>query len=148
MLCGSGIARAPRYQGLMNPTPHKWEGNIMQSSFRPATRRKWLGEQSEGDRRDGDLKLGWTKPLPSAWPMGIDCWPVFGRGAPGVGSERVGLLCRIAVPGVTYEGVGVMRSVPQIFFGMSRLATLLLSLGSAKLVQHGWISMQKQSSSS
>jgi hypothetical protein len=29
----------------------------MQSSFRPATRRKWLGEQSEGDRRDGDLKL-------------------------------------------------------------------------------------------
>src|SRR6202023_3342339 len=76
----------------------------MQSSFRPATRRKWLGEQSEGDRRDGDLKLGWTKPLPSTWPMGIDCWPVFGRGAPGVGSERVGLLCRIAVPGVTYEG--------------------------------------------
>jgi hypothetical protein len=41
-----------------------------------------------------------------------------------------------------------LRSVPQIFFGMSRLATLLLSLGSAKLVQHGWISMQKQSSSS
>ena len=36
----------------------------MQSSFRPATRRKWLGEQPEGDRRDGDLKLGWTKPLP------------------------------------------------------------------------------------
>ena len=80
--------------------------------------------------------------------MGIDCWPVFGRGAPGVGSKRVGLLCRIAVPGVTYEGVVVLRSVPQIFFGMSRLATLLLSLGSAKLVQHGWISMQKQSSSS
>ena len=120
----------------------------MQSSFRPATRRKWLGEQSEGDRRDGDLKLGWTKPLPSAWPMGIDCWPVLGRGARGVGSERVGLLCRIAVPGVTYGGVGVMRSVPQIFFGISRLATLLLSLGSAKLVQHGWIWMQKQSSSS
>jgi len=120
----------------------------MQSIFRPASRRKTLGEQSEGGRRDGGLKMGWTKPLPSAWPMGIDCWPVFGRGAPGVGSERVGLLCRIAVPGVTYEGVGVMRSVPQIFFGMSRLATLLLSLGSAKLVQHGWISMQKQSSSS
>ena len=28
LLCGLGIARAPRYQGLMNPTPHKWEGNI------------------------------------------------------------------------------------------------------------------------
>ena len=52
------------------------------------------------------------------------------------------------MPGVTYEGVVVLRSVPQIFFGMSRLATLLLSLGSAKLVRHGWISMQKQSSSS
>jgi hypothetical protein len=60
----------------------------------------------------------------------------------------VGLLYRIAVPEVTYEDVGVMRPVPQIFFGMSRLATLLLSLGSAKLVQHGWISMQKRSSSS
>ena len=33
------------------------------------------------------------------------------------------------MPGVTYEGVVVLRSVPQIFFGMSRLATLLLSLG-------------------
>jgi hypothetical protein len=52
------------------------------------------------------------------------------------------------VPGVTYEGVGGMRSVAQIFFGMSRLATLLLSLGSAKLVQHGWISIRKQSSPS
>ena len=41
-----------------------------------------------------------------------------------------------------------MRAVPQIFFEMSRLATLLLSLGSAKLVQNGWISMQMRSSSS
>ena len=29
-----------------------------------------------------------------------------------------------------------MRSVPQVFFGMTRLATLLLSLGPAKLVRH------------
>jgi hypothetical protein len=64
--------------------------------------------------------------------MGTDCWPIFGRWAPGVGSKRVGLLCRIAVPGVTYEGVVVLRSVPQIFFGMSRLATLLLSLGRSR----------------
>ena len=49
--------------------------------------------------------------------MGIDCRSVFGRGAAGVESECVGLLYRIAVPEVTYEGVGVMRAVPQIFFG-------------------------------
>ena len=53
------------------------------------------GSGLESSRRmiavDGGLKLGWTKPLPSAWPMGIDCWPVLGRGAHGAGSdERVG----------------------------------------------------------
>ena len=37
---------------------------------------------------------------------------------------------------MTYDGVGGMRSVPQVFFGMTRLATLLLSLGLAKLVRH------------
>ena len=47
------------------------------------------------------------------------------------------------LPAVTYDGVGGMRSVPQIFFGMSRLATLLLSLGSAKLVRHSWIWISK-----
>ena len=35
----------------------------MQSIFRPAARRETLGEQSEGGRRDGGLKMGWTKPL-------------------------------------------------------------------------------------
>ena len=29
LLCGPGFARVPHYQGLMNPTPHKWEGHIM-----------------------------------------------------------------------------------------------------------------------
>jgi len=53
----------------------------MQSIFRPAARRETLGEQSEGGRRDGGLKMGWTKPLPSAWPMGIDCLPDLGRGS-------------------------------------------------------------------
>src|SRR6266481_8087342 len=52
---------------------------IMQSIFRPASRRETLGEESEGGRRDGGLKMGWTKPLPSAWPMGIDCLPDLGR---------------------------------------------------------------------
>ena len=54
------------------------------------------------------------------------------------------MLCRIVVPGATYEGVGAMRSLPQIFLRMSRLATLLLSLGSAKLVQRGWISIRNK----
>jgi hypothetical protein len=27
---------------------------------------------TKGDRRDAGLKMGWTKPLPGAWPMGID----------------------------------------------------------------------------
>jgi len=41
------------------------------------------------------------------------------------------MLCGIAVRAVTYGDVGGMRFVPQIFFGMTRLATLLLSLGPA-----------------
>ena len=63
----------------------------MQSIFRPAARRETLGEQSEGGRRDGGLKMGWTKLLPSAWPMGIDCLPDLGRGSDVARSdERVG----------------------------------------------------------
>jgi hypothetical protein len=52
------------------------------------------------------------------------------------------------VPAVTYDGVGAMKSVPQFFFGMIRLATLLPSLGWAKLVQRSWIWIPKQSSPS
>ena len=44
----------------------------MQSIFRPASRRERLGEHPKGDRRDGGLKMGWTKPFGRAWPMGID----------------------------------------------------------------------------
>jgi hypothetical protein len=28
-----------------------------------------LGMDVRGDRRGGGLKMGWTKPLPSAWPI-------------------------------------------------------------------------------
>jgi hypothetical protein len=46
---------------------------------------------TRGDRRDGGLKMGWTKPLPRAWPMGIDCRLDLGRGSDGPGSdERAG----------------------------------------------------------
>ena len=58
------------------------------------------------------------------------------------------MLCGIAVRAVTYDDVGGMRSVRQIFFGMTRLATLLPSLGWAKLVRQSWIWIRKQSSPS
>jgi hypothetical protein len=35
----------------------------MQSIFRPASRRVRLEEHTKADRRDGGLKMGWTKPL-------------------------------------------------------------------------------------
>jgi hypothetical protein len=56
------------------------------------------------------------------------------------------MLCGMAVRAVTYDEVGVMKSVPQIYFGMIRLATLFPSLGWAKLVRHSWIWIPKQSS--
>ena len=62
--------------------------------------------------------------------------------------ERVERLCGIAVPAVTYIGVGGMRSLPEILFGMTRLPTLLLSLGPAKLVRYRWIWIRKQWSAS
>jgi hypothetical protein len=58
------------------------------------------------------------------------------------------MLFGIAVAAVTYDEVAGMRSVCQIFFGMTRLATLLPSLGPAKLVRHSWIWIRKQSSPS
>jgi hypothetical protein len=49
--------------------PHVWrvraayaEIGIVQSSFRPASRRETLGRHSEGGRRDGGLKLLCTIP--------------------------------------------------------------------------------------
>jgi hypothetical protein len=58
------------------------------------------------------------------------------------------MLCGIGLPAVTYGDVGGVRSVAQIFFGMTRLAMLLPSLGSAKLVRYSWIWIRKQSSPS
>jgi transposase len=39
---------------------------IMQSNFRSASRRETLGKHSKGVRRDGGLKMDWTKPLARA----------------------------------------------------------------------------------
>jgi hypothetical protein len=56
--------------------------------------------------------------------------------------------CGTAVAVVTDDGFGGARSVPPIFFGVSCLATLLPSLGSAKLVGHSWIWSPKRCSAS
>ena len=48
------------FPGVMEPNA---DLGITQSIFRPASRRETLGEHTKGDRRDGDLKMGWTKPL-------------------------------------------------------------------------------------
>ena len=53
----------PRFQRL----------HIMQSIFSAASRRETLGSHSKGGRRDGALKIDWTKPPPRAWLMGIVC---------------------------------------------------------------------------
>jgi hypothetical protein len=54
------------------------ELDILQSIFRSASRRETLGKHSKGGRRDGGLKMDWTKPLPSAWRMCIECWVDLG----------------------------------------------------------------------
>jgi hypothetical protein len=70
--------------------------------------------------------MGWTKPLPSAWPMGIDSALNLGRGCDAPGShERRTMLCGIAECTVTCDDVERVRSVPQILFAMTRLATLV-----------------------
>jgi hypothetical protein len=97
----------------------------LNAEHRPASRRGKLGEHTEAGRRDGGLKMGWTKPLPGAWPMGIDCRLDLWQGSDIAGShecERYFVGSRVLV--VNYDDLEGMRSVPQIFSGMSRLAIL------------------------
>ena len=42
----------------------------MQSIFSPAARRETLVETGAFDRRDGELKMDWTKPLHDTRPYG------------------------------------------------------------------------------
>jgi hypothetical protein len=46
------------------------ELTIMQSIFRPAARRQNIEGRRNADRRDGGLKMDWTKPLHNASPYG------------------------------------------------------------------------------
>jgi hypothetical protein len=45
---------------------HHAAPGMMQSIFRSASRRETLGKHSKGGRRDGGLKMDWTKPLARA----------------------------------------------------------------------------------
>ena len=54
----------------------------MQSIFRPAPRREMTGEHSGGRRRDGGLKMGWTK----RW----GCGDGYGYRLPAVGPYSKG----------------------------------------------------------
>ena len=44
----------------------------MQSIFSPAARRDTLRGIWEADRRGGELKMDWTKPLDDVRPMGVE----------------------------------------------------------------------------
>ena len=46
---------------------------IMQSIFSPAARRSSVEEGEKRGGRDGGLKMDWTKPPTTGWPMGIEC---------------------------------------------------------------------------
>src|SRR4029077_300652 len=61
---------------------------MMQSIFRSAARREALGKHSKGDSRDAGLKMDWTKPLPRAWPMCIECRLDLGRETQWVGDGK------------------------------------------------------------
>ena len=80
----------------------------MQSIFRPASRREMLGEHAGGGRRDGGLKMGWTKRSGcKAIAMGTDCRLDLGWGSEAAGSdERVGCCGCVALPPVSCHGVG------------------------------------------
>jgi hypothetical protein len=54
-------------------TRHSPELGIVQSIFSPAARRDTLREEANLDRRDGELKMDWTKPPHDFRPMCFDC---------------------------------------------------------------------------
>jgi hypothetical protein len=79
----------------------------MQRIFRLASRREWLGRYSKGGRRGGELKIDWTKPLPSARPMCIECRLDLWRGAEAVGGGKASRLAGwLAGAPAGYHSVG------------------------------------------
>jgi hypothetical protein len=55
--------RTSKGHGSQNPCPSQdVELHILQSIFSPAARRETRREEANLDRRDGELKMDWTKP--------------------------------------------------------------------------------------
>ena len=78
--------------GVVRPNPRYSVNGILQSIFRSASRRETLGKHSKGSRRDGELKMDWTKPPPRVRPMCIVCRLDLWQGSEGAGSgQRRGL---------------------------------------------------------
>src|SRR5437867_13116189 len=62
---------------------------IMQSIFSVATRRYEAGRESARvRRRDGALKMDWTKPLPRCRSMGIETWLAISEDGRCLGGQR------------------------------------------------------------
>ena len=62
----------PGWQAFSQRTLHNIPLRIMQSIFSPAARRDTLRGIWEADRRGGELKMDWTKPLDDVRPMGVE----------------------------------------------------------------------------
>src|SRR5580704_17179426 len=117
----------------------------MQRIFSSATRRETLGRHSEGGRRGGELKIDWTKPLPRAWPMCIDCRLDLWRRSEGAASGQHREL-RDDARGSNGLSLRRRSTFPRwIMFAMGRVAALLLSLGPAKLARRNLICIREQS---
>ena len=109
----------------------------MQSIFRPASRREMLGEHAGGGRRDGGLKMGWTK-RSGMWRK---LWVSIAGSISDEDLKRPELMSvwtlrmdRDASSELSWcRG---MRSVPEKIFAMIRVATPHLSLGPAKLARN------------
>jgi hypothetical protein len=78
----SPCAQGPSYSniGRLCRARHNPELGIMQSIFSPAARRKTLRVGANFDRRDGELKMDWTKPLARCPPLWVlNGWKRSGR---------------------------------------------------------------------
>jgi hypothetical protein len=69
----TGSAKLQGLKGVSARNGKYSVNGILQSIFRSASRRETFGKHSKGGRRDGGLKMDWTKPPPTAWPMCIEC---------------------------------------------------------------------------
>ena len=63
--------RTPQSRGTARGHFAGFSLRIMQSIFSSAARRYRAEIQVRAGRRDGELKMDWTKPLPNSWIYGF-----------------------------------------------------------------------------